>query len=187
MQEEEEDNDDELWHDAREDGWESEAGGEVEDEAGTEPEGEEKGRVGEDDVGNRHDRFGWDAIRAWIGQSKRDRGMNGGKAREGSSTPDPETSAVRPLWQHKIEEKEGGGEGTRATMDEGAENTEHDIVKDVRGQAVQRDVPRDGTTTSEVMEASEAKNTDAEVGEATYLFWKGTRRGAEYGTCNVAA
>ena len=32
-------------------------------------------------------------------------GGHEGMAREGSSTPVSETSAVRPLWQHKTEEK----------------------------------------------------------------------------------
>ena len=75
------------------------------------------------------------------------------KAREGSSTPLPETSTVRPPWRHKTEEKEGGGEGTKAAIDKGAERSiqevaeskgvraeksEHNITKDVRGQVDER-------------------------------------------------
>jgi hypothetical protein len=58
----EEDNDDESRHDAREDGWEMTACAKAKDGAGTEPEGGAKGRVGEEEVGNWHVRFVWDAI-----------------------------------------------------------------------------------------------------------------------------
>jgi hypothetical protein len=91
------DDDDESWHGAREDGRETTAFRRANDGTGTEPEGESEGLIGEEGVGDRHDRFGWDAIRAWVGWSKRDRGANGEKTREGSSTPGLETSAVRPL------------------------------------------------------------------------------------------
>ena len=43
------------------------------------------------------------------------------KAREGSSTPVPETSAARPLCQRRLEEKEGCGEGTKAVADDDIE------------------------------------------------------------------
>ena len=85
----EEDDDDESWHNAREDWWEAAAYGEAE-----------------------------------IGGYEED-------AREGSSTPIPETLAVRPLWRHNAEEKEGGDEGMKATTDKGAGKNEHDITKDV--------------------------------------------------------
>ena len=85
------------------------------------------------------------------------------KAREGSSTPVLEISAVRPMWRHKTEEKEGGGRGTKATTVEGAERSirevtenkgvptgksKHDITKDVRSQAGQEGVPQDEAATS---------------------------------------
>ena len=92
------------------------------------------------------------------------------KTQEGSSTLVRETSAVRPLWRHKTEEKEGGGEGTKATIDKGAGKNERDITKDVRGQAGQQGVPRGETETSEVAEDTEAESTDTDVGVAKYLF-----------------
>ena len=76
-------------------------------------------------------------------------GDRGEKAREGSSTLVPETSAVWPPWRHKTEEKEGGGEGTKATTEEGTkssiqevaeneglrtEKRKHDIQEDLPGQ-----------------------------------------------------
>jgi hypothetical protein len=164
----EEDDNDESWHGAREDGWETAAFGRANDGTGTELEGESEGLIGEEGAGNRHDRFGWDAIRAWIGWSERDHGANGEETREGSSTPGPETSAVRPLWQRKTEEKEGGGEGTRTTTDRGAGKSKCGVMKDVRGQAGQEGVPRNGTVASEVAKDKEVEGTDAEVGEATY-------------------
>jgi hypothetical protein len=179
----EEDDDDESWHDAREDGWGMAACGKANEGTGTEPEGESGGLIGEEGVGNRHDRFGWDAIRAWISWSKRDRGTNGEETREGSSTPGPETSAIWPLWQHKTEEKEGGGEGTRATTEKSAGKSECGIMDDVRGQAGQEGVPPNGTTTSEVAKDEEAEGTDAEVGEAAYLVERVHR--AEWNTEDV--
>ena len=71
-----------------------------------------------------------------------------GRPTYGSSTLVPGTSAVRPPWHRKTEEKDGGGEGTKATADEGtkscirkvAENeglragkSKDDIPEDVRG------------------------------------------------------
>jgi hypothetical protein len=165
---EEEEEDDDSWHGARKHGWETTAFGKANDGTGTEPEGESKGFIGKEGAGSRQVRLGWDAIQAGIGWSRRDRGGNGKETREGSSTPDPETSAVRPLWQHKTEEKEGGGEGTRATTDKGAGKRKCGVTKDVRGQAGQEGVPRNGMAASEVAENSEVKSTDAEVGEATY-------------------
>jgi hypothetical protein len=97
------------------------------------------------------------------------RGTNGEETREGSSTPGPETSAVWPLWQYKTEEKEGGGEGTRATTDRGTGKSDYSITEDERGQAGQKGVPRNGTATSEVAKDKEAEGTNTEVGEAAYL------------------
>jgi hypothetical protein len=134
----------------------------------TESEGESEDLIEEGRVGNRHHRFEWDAIQAGIGWLRRDRGGNGKETREGSSTPGPETLAVRPLWQRKTEETEGGGEGTRATTDKGAGKSECGITEDVRGQAGQEGVPWNGTAALEVAENSEVKSTDAKVGEATY-------------------
>ena len=77
---------------------------------------------------------------------------------------------------------DGGGEGTKATTDEGAEKgirevaenedvralkNEHDITKDACGRAGQEGregVPRGKTATPEVVEDTEAKSTDTEVG-----------------------
>ena len=93
------------------------------------------------------------------------------------------------------EEKEGGSEGTRATTNKGVERSIQEVtenegsptVKSKRGipndvcgragQAGQEGVPWDETTTSEVVEDIEAKSTDTNVGEETYLV-EGVR-GAE--------
>ena len=93
---------------------------------------------------------------------------------------------------------DGGGEGTRATTDEGAERgirevavnegvctrkSEHDITKDAcgrAGQAGQEGVPRGETATSEVVEDTEAEITDTDNGEAKYLSERVDR--AERGT-----
>ena len=77
---EDEDENDESWHDAREDGWETVACGKAKNEAATGPEAEAKGRDGDEEIKNRHVRepirsgfqFGWDAIRTWIGRPKQD-------------------------------------------------------------------------------------------------------------------
>jgi hypothetical protein len=90
---EDDDDDNESRHGAREDARETAAFGKANDGTGTEPEGESEGLIGEG-AGNRHDRFGWDAIRAWIGWSKQDCGANGEETREGSSTPGPEATAI---------------------------------------------------------------------------------------------
>jgi hypothetical protein len=74
-----EDDDGESWHDAREDGWGTTACGKANEGTGTEPEGELEGHIREEEVGNRHDRFGCDAIRMWIGQPRWDCDMNGEK------------------------------------------------------------------------------------------------------------
>jgi hypothetical protein len=59
---EEEDDDDESGHGAREDRRKTAALGKANDGTGTEPEGELEGLIGEEGVGNRHVRLGWDAI-----------------------------------------------------------------------------------------------------------------------------
>jgi hypothetical protein len=64
--------DDESWQGAREHGWETTAFGKANDGTGKEPEGESESLIGGGEVGNCHDRFGWDAIRAWIGWSERE-------------------------------------------------------------------------------------------------------------------
>ena len=45
------------------------------------------------------------------------------KTRGGSSTPTPESTTVRPVSPRESQEKESGGEGTKDTIDEGAEET----------------------------------------------------------------
>ena len=112
-------------------------------------------------------------------------GVHKEKALEGSSTPVPETSTVRPSWRHKTEEKEGGGKGIKATTNKGTERSiqevaenkgvragtrKHDITKDVRGPVGREGVPWDEAATSEVVEGTEVESTDMDVGEATYLF-----------------
>ena len=100
---------------------------------------------------------------------------------------------------------DGGGEGTKATTDEGAERSiqevtlneevraqenEHGIPKDACGRAGQEGregVPRGETATPEVVEGTEAKSTDTKVGEERNPSERGTRRGAECETCNAAA
>ena len=51
---EQEDDNDESWHDAREDGWETAAYRKAKSRATMEPEAEAKGRAGEEEVGNQH-------------------------------------------------------------------------------------------------------------------------------------
>ena len=45
------------------------------------------------------------------------RNGKGGRPKYGSSTLVPETSTVRPPWQHKTEEKEGCGEDAEVKAD----------------------------------------------------------------------
>jgi hypothetical protein len=52
--------------------------------------------------------------------------------------------------------------------DKGVGKSDGGVTEDVRGQAGQEGVPRNGTAASEVAENSEVKSTDKEVGEATY-------------------
>ena len=127
------------------------------------------------------------------------------KAREGSSTPAIETPAVGASADVRPRVADGGGEGTKATTDEGAERSiqevtvneevraqenEHGIPKDACGRAGQEGregVPRGETATPEVVEDTEAKSTDTKVGEERNPSERGTRRGAECETCNAAA
>ena len=93
------------------------------------------------------------------------------KAREGSSTPAIETPAVGASADVRPRVADGGGEGTKATTDEGtergirevaenedvcAQKNEHDITKDVCGRAGQEG--QEGVPPSET-----------EVGEERYL------------------
>ena len=55
------------------------------------------------------------------------------KAREGSSTPVMKTPAVGKGTDVRPRMTDGGGEGTRATMYEGAQKSEHGITKDACG------------------------------------------------------
>jgi hypothetical protein len=115
---EEDDDDDESWHGAREDGWETTACGKANDGTRTEPEGESEGLIGEEEVGNRHVRFGCDAIRTWIGRPRWDRDMNEEKGREGGepSTPIRRTSTI--TGRRKTEKTTGGGGKLEAGADE---------------------------------------------------------------------
>jgi hypothetical protein len=76
-----------------------------------------RGRIGEEDVGNRHDRLGRDTIRAWDSWSKRDHGTNGEETQEGPSTPIREASAVTN--QRKSDGMVGGGEDPEADTESG--------------------------------------------------------------------
>ena len=96
------------------------------------------------------------------------------KAREGSSTPAIETPAVGASADVRPRVADGGGEGTKAATDEGAERSmrevtlneearaqenEHGIPKDACGRAGQegrKGVPRGETATLEVVEDTEA-------------------------------
>ena len=127
------------------------------------------------------------------------------KAREGSSTPAIETPAVGASADVRPRVAGGGGEGTKATTDEGAERSmqevtfneevraqenEHGIPQDACGRAGQEGregVPRGETATPKVVEDTEAKSTDTKVGEERNPSERGTRRGAECETCNAAA
>ena len=161
---EEEDDNDESWHDAKEDGWETVSYGQGQYGAAV----EEEARVEEEEVENRHVRgtvrsrfhFRWDTIRTWIGWPKQDRGMN---------PDDEETKAMSDKGTEKSIQEDTENKGVRAVK------SEHDITKDVRGQPGREGVPWDKAATSKV-----AGSTDTDVGEAMYLFEK--VRGAERNT-----
>jgi hypothetical protein len=121
----EEDDDDESWHGAREDGRETAAFKRANDGAQTELEGEAKSRVGEE-VGSRLVRSRCSVIRTQTGRPIRDHGKDDSVAdreQEEPSTPIREASAV--VDQRKSEETAGGGE-------ELEDNAESDTVSDVR-------------------------------------------------------
>ena len=58
------------------------------------------------------------------------------KTREGSSTPTPESTIVGPVSPRECQEKEGGDEGTKVTIDEGSIQR---IVGNDGGQASRSD------------------------------------------------
>jgi hypothetical protein len=128
--------------------------GKANDGIGTEPEGKEKGRVGEEDVGNRHDRIGGDTIRAWDGWSKRGHGTNRGETQEEPSTPIREASVVTD--QRKTEETVGGGEELESDEESG---TRVDVRCGKVGEQAQDDEPESGGATT-----MEDEETDAEFG-----------------------
>jgi hypothetical protein len=146
----EEDDNDESWHGAREGGWGTAACGKARDGTETEPEAKEKGRVGEEDVGNRYDRIGRDTIRAWDGWSKRDHGTSREETREGPCTPIREASAVTK--QCKPDGTGGDGEESGARVD---------VRCGKAGEQAQDDEPEPGGAT-----AMEGEETDAELGSA---------------------
>ena len=104
---EEEDDNDESWHDAKEDGWETVSYGQGQYGAAV----EEEARVEEEEVGNRHVRgptrsafhFGWGAIQTWIIRSKQDHGAN-------RSEEEPETSQRRKGPDENQERRVPNGE-----------------------------------------------------------------------------
>ena len=65
------------------------------------------------------------------------------------------------------QEKEGGGEGTKVTTDDGVEGSIRSIAENDRGQAGQSDskgVPHDKETMSEVAKDTQAEGTDTDIG-----------------------
>ena len=70
------------------------------------------------------------------------------------------------------QEKEGGGEGTKVTTDDGVEGSIRSIAENDRGQAGQSDskgVPHDKETMSEVAKDTQAESIDTDIERATYL------------------
>ena len=89
------------------------------------------------------------------------------KTRGGSSTPTPESTTVGPVSPRESQEKEGGGEGTKVTTDDGVEGSIRSIAENDRGQAGQSDskgVPHDKETMSEVAKDTQAEGTDTDIG-----------------------
>ena len=113
--------------------------------------GDEKEKAGQRRTGpdeNREQRVPSGQVRHWVGSEELEPADAGKgpskisgheeKAREGSSTPVPETSVVRLLWQCKTEEKEGGNEGMNATTNEGAERSIQEVAENEGSHTVKR-------------------------------------------------
>ena len=94
------------------------------------------------------------------------------KTREGSSTPTLESTTVGLMSPRESQEKEGGDEGTKVAIDEGAEGSIQKFAENDGGQAGRSGntwVPQDDMITSEAAEDTQVESTDADVGESTYL------------------
>ena len=149
-----------------------------------------------------------DAREDWWEEVAYEEAKTGGhedKAREGSSTPAVETPTVGASADVRPRVADGGGEGTKATTDEGAERgiqeveenegvcalkNEHDITKDACGRAGQEGregVPRGENGNIGGCGGHQSKEHRHGVRGRKVPFRKGTRRGAEYETCNTAA
>ena len=128
-------------------------------------------------AGNRDDETWHDAREDWWEEVAYEEAKTGGQeeeGREGSSTPAIGTPAVGASADVRPRVADGGGEGTKAMTDEGAERSiqevtfnkgvraqenEHGIPQDACGRAGQegrKGVPRGETATLEVVEDTEA-------------------------------
>ena len=82
-------------------------------------------------AGNRDDETWHDAREDWWEEVAYEEAKTGGredKAREGSSTPSIETPAVGASADVRPRVADGGGEGTKATTDEGAERSIQEVT-----------------------------------------------------------
>jgi hypothetical protein len=109
---------------------------------------------GGEHVEKRHDRIRYNTIRAWDGGSTRDRDTSKEEARGGPTTPIREASAVTK--QRKSDGTVGGG---------GNSGTGVDTRSGKAGEQARDDTPKSGRAT-----AMEDRETDAEVGKATYHY-----------------
>ena len=88
------------------------------------------------------------------------------KTREGSSTPNPETSAVAD--QHKTEETDGCGEGMKVAVGEGTERIEWSAAENSGGQVGQSSeegVPWSRAMLPKDVEDTKLEGTDSGVRE----------------------
>ena len=89
---------------------------------------------------------------------------------EGSSTSNLETSAIADKC--KTEETEGGGEGTKVVVDEGAEEVMQSVTENDGGHAGRSDkkgVSQSRATLPEATEDIEPEETETDVKEEVYL------------------
>ena len=94
------------------------------------------------------------------------------KTLQGPSTPTPESIAVGPVIPRESQEKDGGDEGTKVTVDDGPEGSIQKFAKNDEGQVGRSSntgVPKDNATMPEAVEDTQAESTNADVGESTYL------------------
>ena len=89
---------------------------------------------------------------------------------ERSRWPEEKTREDPPCLtnQHKIEETDGGAEGTKVTIDEGTERIEWSAAENSGGQAGQlgeEGVPRSGATLLKDAEDTKPEGTDSGVGK----------------------